>query len=156
MNPLHPDPTIAAARQLCLDEMRKPEAKLHVGELEDKRDSWARCCLGHMCAAHGLKKTKLTWNDGRYKCVQYVGADGEEEVTYLPRSLAETLDMSPRGHLIEPVEMMNPRVSRYEGPQTFQSLVAINDTMRWSTHKMADFIEAQMRDANLHGFADGV
>ena len=152
MNPLHPDPEIAANRALALAQLRLPESKLHVGELESVRDPHCKCCLGHFCAGllekTGIRREVDYWRDGRTKCVAYHG-----EMSYLPGPVAAALDMTTSGQFVQPVgARINPRHADGDYLEVLQSLVAVNDNLRWKPKRMANFIEEQMRAGNFEPY----
>ena len=134
---------------IWLRALRDPDAQKHCGSLEDYDNPKARCCLGHACAALGLKRADDQWIQDNYgeKTVLYGVDRGDYDETCLPKSLSKRLNISPGGGFIKKIEIEGQNENG--APILFDSLVHVNDDTDLTLAQIADLIEEQNRKKNF-------
>ena len=130
------------AVEMWLRELRGPTALKMTGKLAHPLNENARCCLGHLCAAIGAKRTidRFDYCGETYPRVCYEG-----ETTVLPKKVCRVLDITEKGEFVHPV--------RLDGYMcTFSSLVSLNDQTGLTPAQIADVIEKQIAADNFLGW----
>ena len=125
-------------RAKWLTQLRDPESKLLIGELESIDDPNKRCCLGHACHALEAERTlDFTGQEVYYSC------GNDRDMAYLPLGIAEKLNITNNGKLRKPYQF-TPRGFEYE------DLAYLNDSgLVDSPAIMADIIEEQFKNDNF-------
>ena len=123
-------------RAMWLTQLRSPEAKQWTGELESLNWPEKRCCLGHAC--HALQAER-SYTD----CYVYYGSDNDVESSTLPYSVAEKLNITNDG------EMINCYV---HGNDVYGELTKLNDSGVFSLSEIADIIEEGFKKNNFHSY----
>ena len=142
--PLHPDRDTALARMKWLAELRKPTSKRHLGELESPKDPFARCCLGHACAAL-IPERRTSTAEGTYLGRKGYRITYMDQSAQLPPSVAKMLDIHPRGYFIKPVQC-----GRFE----LISLIQVNDKARYNPKQIALLIERNCKLGNFVPYSE--
>ena len=75
-------------RAKWLAQLRDPESKMWIGELENIDDRNKRCCLGHAC--HALQAARI--EDFESNEVKYI-FEHDWQTSYLPLGIAEKLNI---------------------------------------------------------------
>ena len=123
-------------RAMWLAQLRDPESECWIGELENIDDPNKRCCLGHAC--HALQAQRE--EDWESKEIIY-RFGGDYDVSYLPRGIAEKLNISIHGKFRKSVIFRTVKAP---------DISCLNDSgLISSPAKIADIIEEQFKNDNF-------
>nr|CAI3971231.1 hypothetical protein ORM20_00182 [Ochrobactrum phage ORM_20] len=132
---------ILANRRRWIEYMRKPHRRKYRGALVNERRRDERCCLGHACAAFGLRTTEVASGE-----IGYVDQD-----TQLPKQMMKALglhtmfgsSLSSRfdDRILKHMKMTgNEKYDKVSGWRP-SALTHLNDETSTSPKAIADYLE---------------
>ena len=122
-------------RRKWLAQLRDLDSKKEFGQLENVKDSNARCCLGHACHALGIRRRVKQYPSSSIDLVAYENTSGA-----LPSSACYMLNITAIGRFIEKIIVNGESCS---------DLSDVNDNTLLSPAEIADVIQDQFNNNNF-------
>ena len=129
-------------RREWLAQLRDPESKKTIGELESYDDTNERCCLGHACYALNIH-CDINITD---RTVSY-----DTEAGKLPNSACRKLNIDRIGRLNNDILLSDD--DEYDNFY-ISNLTTLNDDTDLSPQEIADIIEDQFKTNNFKPFEE--